>query len=559
MSKIVTDPALLAQLNGSLDEPAPSRRVVTDPALLAQLNAPTAAEPTQADIDAASPANGMPWYEKAAVGAGAAVDRTYRGVRGMLPPGLLPKGLTDAPDDDAALYQKYHPGGFATAGEVGADIAMGAVPVAKGASVLNRALQAARVGRAAPLAADVLANTGYAAATAPEDRGSAAAFGGAGAAVGRGVGRLATGIVRPTPEAAALIEQGVRLTPGQAAGTGSFLNRAEQLLASNPVASHPIVAARARALEDANQRAAEAVAKRVGFSMQIGRHPADTIAQLRDQISRVYDEVLPRLSMQNADLTSLANQIYTHVPESHNLVGEWGVEKLQGYFFRRLSNLDQNPEGVTSGELLKQVDTELGNYASKLARSTTAEEKVAAPMWWDAQHQWREYVMKAAAPESKDYWELSKANAGYRELLALEKALASSGGERIHPGRLTKALQAANIQTGDLADLSRNMNATMPGTIPDSGTTQRMLVNALPLALAGGSFATGIAPVVGAGAAAAALLGTQTGARAMTGLSGPQKAMVNALRSGGRMSQAQAEEAIKSGAAQAGRLATTQR
>lgn len=522
-----------------------------------------ARKPTRAEIDAVSPANGMPWYEKALVGAGAAASRAGRGVtnliRDPMPADWFPNGKpTDARGvEDAALYQKYHPGGAATAGEVGADIAMSAIPVARAGSVLKRAL-AARSVPAAALAGDVAANAAYSAATAPEDRGEAALWGAGGAAVGRGLGRIATGIVKPTEDAAALIRQGVRLTPGQAAGKGSAMNWMEQGLASNPVSAYPINAARSRALQDANMAAARAVASHVDGTIKLGRSPVEAIEQVRDRLSGVYDEVLPRLSLPRRELVSLTDQIAKHVPDEAMLVSKKQQKKLADYLDRRVLGDDAHIDSDATGQLLKQVDAELGSYARTLAKSTSAEEKVAAPMWYDAQQKWREYVMKAAAPDSADFARLSQANAGYRELLAVEKALKGSGGETIKPRALAKTLEASGIKRGKLADLSRQMDSTMPGTVPDSGTASRVLLNSLPAAVAGGSFLTGIAPVVGVGAAAAAALGTQVGTRAMTGLTIPQKALVNMLIERG-LTQSQAEEVVKVAAAQAGRATATQR
>ena len=106
------------------------------------------AAPTQAELDAVNPATGMPWYEKALVGAGAATDRAVRGVGNLIADvggrvtgdDMRPKGQPDQGAEDAALYQKYYPGGWATAGEIAADVGMSAIPVMKAGGVLTRTL-----------------------------------------------------------------------------------------------------------------------------------------------------------------------------------------------------------------------------------------------------------------------------------------------------------------------------------------------------------------------------------------------------------------------------------
>ena len=506
------------------------------------------------------PSAGMPWHEKLAVGVGATMDRTIRGVGELLAP-LAPtadnfnNGQGAA---DAALYQKYHPGGWATAGEIGADVAMSAIPVAKVSTVGGRVLSRA-LGRAAAPVADVAANAGYAAATAPEDRGTAALGGGGGALAGRVLARTLGGAVTPTKEAQALMDKGVRLTPGQAAGKDSLLNRVEQWASSNPVSALTISPARARALEDANQAAAQAVVRHVDDAVKLGRPPAEAIEQVRDHISNVYDEVLPRLQMSQGDLASLANQIAIHVPEESTLVGKKQAKSLADYLDRRIIQNGRAADDVATGDFLKQVDSELGSYARTLAKSTNAEQKIAAPMWYQAQADWREYVMKAAAPDSEAFARLGQANTAYRQLLALEKALRSGGGERFTARNLAKALEDSNVKTGDLAELSRNMTATLPNTVPNSGTADRLLANALPSLLIGGGVGANELGLdtLGTGLVAAGALGSRPGARMLTGQTYAQRALIDALRSGGKLTPEQAKQRASAMAGQAGRSAFT--
>lgn len=527
---------------------------------LAQPRPPVNVPPMNVD-----PSEGMGPLDKALVGAGAAFDRAGRGISGLVrsvaratglegPIPVDPQGV-----EDAALYRKHHPGGWATAGEIGADVAMSAIPVAKGGQVLTQTL--GKLGRAAPMVGDVAANAAYSAATAPEDRGTAAAWGAGGATAGRVLARTLGGAITPTKEAQALMDQGVRLTPGQAAGKDHFANRVEQWASSNPIGALAIAPARARALEDANQAAAHAVVRHVDDTVKLGRPPSEAIEQVRDRISNVYDEVLPNLQMPHRDLISLADQIARDVPANAVLVGKKQAGKLVDYLDRRILDNGNHMDDMASGEFLKQVDSELGSYARTLAKSTNAEEKIAAPMWYQAQGDWREYVMKAAAPDGEDFARLGKANTAYRQLLALEKALKASGGERMTPRNLAKSLEASNVKTGDLTDLSRNMTATLPNTVPNSGTADRLLANALPSVLMGGGALGqhyGFDPYgLSTGMLAAGALGSRTGAKMMTGQTFPQRMLVEALRKGGKLTPEQAKQRAAAMAAQMGRAAAT--
>tara|TARA_R110000868_G_scaffold5782_1_gene33924 strand:+ start:6238 stop:7401 length:1164 start_codon:yes stop_codon:yes gene_type:complete len=168
----------------------------------------------------------MSWGEGALVGAGAATERAIRGVTKLLSP-VLPQEFSDwtaRGDEDAKLYKENRPRG-AGAGEIGADIAMSAIPVAKLSKALAAAGALAHAGRAAPALGDVAANAGWAAATNPDERLKAAALGAGGAAGARSVLKLARGAT-PGQGAQHLIDSGIQPTFGQVVGEGGMIGRA---------------------------------------------------------------------------------------------------------------------------------------------------------------------------------------------------------------------------------------------------------------------------------------------------------------------------------------------
>lgn len=129
---------------------------------------------------------------------------------------------------------------WSSVGQFVGDVApIAALPFGAAATVASRVPMLAKTltaRGALPLAArtaDAAATqAGIGAALAPEDRGSAAAWGATGGAVGQALGRIASGIVKPTAEAQKLISEGVALTPGQAAGKGSAVGTIEEWAAS---------------------------------------------------------------------------------------------------------------------------------------------------------------------------------------------------------------------------------------------------------------------------------------------------------------------------------------
>ena len=209
----------------------------------------------------ANPQAGMPWYEKLAVGAGSSVAKAGEGLLGLADKaGIIDKGKQEdlaAMKENRGLYKANHPGGWAKAGEIGADLAMSALPVGVGGQVLNKALSGA--GRFAPAIADIAANAGWSAATAPENRGMAGLAGGAGAAGGRVLNRALGGVVRPSEAAALPLATGARMTPGQAGeGIMGGAARAYENVMSKPLISgHFIREAQKRGLRDAPNSMAE--------------------------------------------------------------------------------------------------------------------------------------------------------------------------------------------------------------------------------------------------------------------------------------------------------------
>ena len=145
----------------------------------------------------ADPSEGMSFGEKFLVGAGAATDRAIRGVTG-----LFGKDNTQGAED-AALYQKYHPGTAASLGEIGADIAMTAMP----AGAIMKGSQGLRM--LPRVAANMGGNAAMSAAIAPEDRGAAALTGGLGAGAGMVLGALGNRVLPLATKAgrAALLER----------------------------------------------------------------------------------------------------------------------------------------------------------------------------------------------------------------------------------------------------------------------------------------------------------------------------------------------------------------
>lgn len=343
------------------------------------------------------------------------------------------------------------------------------------------------------------------------------------------VGHAAGGVIKPTAAAKTLIDRGVALTPGQAAGAGSGVKTVEELATSLPIASHFIRSAQRRAVEDSNVAAAQVVAKQVNETIKLGRPPREAIEQTRELIGTAYDEALAGVSVPLASTANAMQDLLPTIAKNHPLVPAEELSKAGRYIESRFRGLWDNGVRDLSGAQIKQIDSEIGQHIRDLSRSTNTADKTAAPLWRDLQNEVRDRIVKSVPTEQGQ--QLSRANAAYRELLALEKAMLP-GADAFTPRRLRASLEKAGIKGTGLNMVAEAMHATLPNTVPNSGTAERLLANSLPaLLMGGGATAQGLGyDNLGTGLVAAGALGSRAGARAMTGSLPMQQAIAQALR-----------------------------
>ena len=359
---------------------------------------------------------------------------------------------------------------------------------------------------------------------------SGAAWGGGFGAVGPVLARTLGGLVRPTAEARTLMDAGVPLTPGQAAGAGTWQKRGEEYLASNPVAATFIRPAQKRAVEQANVAAAQSVADQVQKGVKLGLPPREAIEQTRDLIGKTYDSALEGLQVPGFVPHTELTQKIAGIAADHPMVEQSQVDTMRRFVDQRMAQMIQNNNGILDGPMLKQLDSELGQHIRRLYSSTTAADKTAAPAWSDLQQSVRD-VMDFAQGDPAKAAQLQAANASYRQLLAIEKALRPDA-QSFTPRQLQRQLVKANISGKPLNEIADAMQATLPNSVPDSGTAERFIANTLPgLLFAGGAGAQGAGwDTLGTGAMAAGILGSRTGARLMTGGLPGQAMIAAALR-----------------------------
>lgn len=468
-----------------------------------------------------------------------ATSRLVHGVGQLLPDSatryLEQRGVMPTQADIDLLEAGTAASPAARVAHVGADVAMAALPAmhaSQGGRALSRTL--GRLPAALPALAETGAMGGYGALTADEGKGvEGAAWGAGGTLAGLGLARTMRGLVTPAPEARALLDRGVALTPGQAAGAGTLANRFEQALTSNPVSGLPIRNAQRRGLEEANRAAAQEVANLVDNSVRLGLPPREAIEQTRELVGRTYDQALQGMTVPGFVPESYLRAVHQRLASDFPMMEQAQIDQMDRFITNRVGNMVRNNGGNLTGEMLKQLDSEIGQHVRNLHRSTTAADKTAAPAWAEAQQYLREVMEQAhASPEQSA--QLRAANAAYRQLLAIERSMLP-GAETFTPRQLQRQLDKAGIRNTGLNEVADAMTRTIPNSLPDSGTAERLLLNSMPaLLLGGGAGAQSMGwDTIGTGMMAAGALGSRPGARFVTGqLPGQARAyaLINALR-----------------------------
>lgn len=382
----------------------------------------------------------------------------------------------------------------------------------------------------ASLPVQMAGNAAINAAMAPPGKEAMPALaGGAGGFVGHALGKTLTGLVTPGRDAAKLIDEGIVVTPGQAAGKDSTFGRIEQAMASNPLASN-IQRLRRAGIEEFDARIMEQSvgAPKGAFK---GKTPREALEAANERVGDLYGDALRGAKLPAHQVYSpMQSAIMALNPGDYPLVEEKAIEKIGAWVMRRF---ERQGDTVT-GDSIKALDSEVGRIARELEKSGSAVERETARLWRDVQDGLRYGLNDVLGPEKAKI--LAQANAAHKNLLPIKRALKE--GDLAMPLQVRKATERMGINHPS-AQLVEAANRTLPGTLPNSGTADRILANAMPaLLLGGGAGAQGLGlDTLGSGMMAAGALGTRPGAKLLTGQYPWQRAeamrmMAQALRGG---------------------------
>jgi hypothetical protein len=314
--------------------------------------------------------------------------------------------------------------------------------------------------------------------------------------------------ISPTvrPEVQSLLDDGVRLTPGQIAG--GITQKVEDKAQSIPLVGDMIQRARGRGVEDLNRAAYARALKGTNVNAKELPVGQEGILAVKEAVGKQYDNLLPKLNFVPDQQFS---QELSTVQKMAAGLGEKEANKFKSVLADALSKT--TPNGRMTGETYKIVESKLGQEAKKFSSSTDAYQRELGDALKETQNIFKTTLDRSNPQYAK---ELAQANENYANYVRLRAAGAKAGDQSggFSPAQLAAAIRGSdksvgkgNVATGqalmqDLGDRGVNV---MGSKVPDSGTATRLMLGGA----AGG--AAYMEPTLALGAGAASLPYTKVG------------------------------------------------
>lgn len=373
-----------------------------------------------------------------------------------------------------------------------------------------------------------------------QDKAIQTGAGGAGGALGYGAGQLASRLIAPQVSNAVsnLMSRGVRPTAGQT--LGGMANTIEQKMASVPFAGDFISSARRRAVEDFNRAVYSDILEPIGGRVPqvVGR---DAVADVGDQISRAYEDVLPYLNFGTDqqfgnDFTQLTADVLTLPQEQQTSFWSFVRDKLVPAL--------QPGNGRMTGEAFKVLESDLSRLAARFSGSQQAHDQILGDAFTDLLTAMRGGLARTNQGVQVNVngsmidagQRLRDLNLAWAKLVRLERASGGLGATEgvFSPAQMLNAVRAGDASVRDrqfarggalMQGLAEDAKTVLGNTVPDSGTPGRMAAMLAGTAGLGGV----VSPWAAAPAAAMVLPYTQTGQRFTSALLTQRPAIAPAM------------------------------
>jgi hypothetical protein len=479
-------------------------------------SAPKPAQPAKPAEPQFDPTEGMSSYDKFAAGLGKSVNDLGLMLRqGASMVGFGDKAKVQADIDEAKrLDAPLMNTGWGMAGDLTGQIGASLLP-GGALKLAGRGLQAAgaaRIGQAATQAGQALIapqglKQGAAVGAAmgamqpvasDETLGDKVALGAAGGAIIPG----AASVIKPQLNRAKqmLIDEGVRLTPGQSLG-GIFKWAEDAAQNTVPFVGSAINSARGRGIEDYNRALYNRVLRPLGVTYsKAGPVGRDGVEAVGNHLSDAYDTVLGNMSGIPADQTFM-QRVFSLRQMADDLTPEFKAKfdkVLQRNVWNEFTPGATNPSlvgpPIMGPETFKKVESKLGEVARQYrGYSATAEERAYSDAIRQLQSELRGMVGRADPANARAIQNINK---GWAELSRVEDAASRAGSKE---GVITPAQYRAAVTKGDHTarhrgvargdalgiDIADAGEKILPSKIGDSGTGARMMLGGMAGGLAG--------------------------------------------------------------------------
>lgn len=335
------------------------------------------------------------------------------------------------------------------------------------------------------------------------------------------------------PEVAALQKEGIQMTPGQI--KGGVIKTIEDAMTSVPLLGNMVKEAQRRGIVSFDTAALNRALAPIGETLPKGLTGNAAVAYVQDKLGDRYNTLRAQMKGSldgpiTTGPTLPSNNPKPTLRDELTAISTMG-QNLPPAQRDQLNKIIQNeviarftPQGMASGETIKNIESKLGSMSSVMGRSDNYDVR----MLGDAVKETQAALRRMVEVENPQHAaQLAKANDGWAQFKVIQDAAARVAAEKgvFTPAQLHSAARSndpskdhSRFARGDalMQDLTSAGKSVLPSTIPDSGTPMRLLTG---LGLLGGGYGISHHPYLAAGAvgtgAAAALPYTSLGQRAL--------------------------------------------